>query len=61
MDEEDVLKVHQAAPDAKIISRSHWKQRTWEQLSRQELKDYAEEKGMSDNLLVPDDGEQYSL
>ncbi|KIH70861.1 MBL fold metallo-hydrolase [Salinicoccus roseus] len=60
MDEEDVLKVHQTAPDAKIISVhmeavNHWA------LSRQELKDYAEEKGMSDNLLVPDDGEQYSL
>lgn len=60
MDEEDVLKVHQTAPEATIISVhmeavNHWA------LSRQELKDYAEEKGMSDNLLVPDDGEQYSL
>ncbi|OZT76733.1 MBL fold metallo-hydrolase [Salinicoccus roseus] len=60
MDGEDVLKVHQTAPEATIISVhmeavNHWA------LSRQELKDYAEEKGMSDNLLVPDDGEQYSL
>ena len=58
MDAEDVLKVHQTAPDAKIISVhmeavNHWA------LSRQELKDYAEEKGMSDNLLVPDAGEEY--
>ncbi|MCG7332620.1 MBL fold metallo-hydrolase [Salinicoccus roseus] len=60
MDGEDALKVHQTAPEATIISVhmeavNHWA------LSRQELKDYAEEKGMSDNLLVPDDGEQYSL
>jgi hypothetical protein len=30
-------------------------------LTRNELKAYAGEKGMSDNLLVPEDGEQYSF
>ena len=56
----DVLKVHQSAPDAKINSVymeavDHWA------LSKHELKNYTEEKGMSDNLLVPEDGEQYSF
>ena len=59
-EEGDVLKVHQSAPDAKIISVymeavDHWA------LSKHELKNYTEEKGMSDNLLVPEDGEQYSF
>ncbi|MEZ2459020.1 MBL fold metallo-hydrolase [Salinicoccus roseus] len=60
MDGEDVLKVHQTAPEATIIAVhmeavNHWA------LSSQELKDYAEEKGMSDNLMVPDEGAQYSF
>lgn len=60
MGKEDVYEVHKAAPEAKIVSVhmeavNHWA------LSRNELKDFADEKGFSANLLVPDDGESYSF
>jgi len=60
MGKEDVYEVHKAAPDAQIISVhmeavNHWA------LSRKELKDFADEKGFSPKLLVPDDGESYSI
>lgn len=60
MGKEDIYEVHKAAPEAKIISVhmeavNHWF------LSRTELKDFADEKGFSAKLLVPDDGESYSF
>ncbi|RAZ81387.1 MBL fold metallo-hydrolase [Planococcus halotolerans] len=60
MGKEDVLAVHEAAPNAEIIAVhmeavNHWT------LSRKELKDFAEEKGFSAKLSVPDDGESYSF
>ncbi|MGH2317679.1 MBL fold metallo-hydrolase [Planococcus sp. SE5232] len=60
MGKEDVYSVHKAAPNAKIITVhmeavNHWN------LSREELKNFAEEKGMSSNVLVPDDGKSYSF
>lgn len=60
MGKEDIYAVHQAAPEAQIISVhmeavNHWT------LSRTELKSYAMEKGMSDYLLVPQDGEVYTF
>ncbi|MCR2807073.1 MBL fold metallo-hydrolase [Paenibacillus soyae] len=60
MGKEDILQVHQAAPDAAIISVhmeavNHWT------LSREELRSFANEKGMSAQLLVPADGEAYSF
>ena len=60
MGKDDVYAVHQAAPDAEIVAVhmeavNHWA------LSREELKKYGEEKGMSDMLLVPDDGKAYSF
>jgi len=60
MKEEDVYEVHKAAPDAKIIAVhmeavNHWN------LSRENLKKFAEEKGMSSNILVPFDGESYKF
>lgn len=56
MGKEDVYEVYKAAPNAKIItvhmeSVNHWT------LSREELKNYINEKGMSSNVLVPNDGE----
>jgi L-ascorbate metabolism protein UlaG (beta-lactamase superfamily) len=58
MGKEDIYEVYKAATNAKIISVhmeaiNHWI------LSREELKGFANEKGISSNVLVPDDGESY--
>ncbi len=60
MGKEDVYAMHKAVPNAKIITVhmeavNHWA------LSREELKTYADEKGMSDHILIPNDGESYSF
>ncbi|WP_066054667.1 MBL fold metallo-hydrolase [Robertmurraya korlensis] len=60
MGKEDVFEVYKAAPNAKIIAVhmeavNHWT------LSRKELKSFAKEKGISLNVLVPDDGESYTF
>ncbi|WP_102346093.1 MBL fold metallo-hydrolase [Bacillus sp. Marseille-P3661] len=60
MGKDDIYEVYKAAPNAKIISVhmeaiNHWT------LSREELKSFANEKGISSNVLVPDDGESYSF
>lgn len=60
MGKEDVYEVYKAAPNAKVIAVhmeavNHWT------LSREELKSFANEKGISSNILVPDDGESYSF
>ena len=60
MNKEDVYEVHKAVPEATIIAVhmeavNHWT------LSREELKNFAEEKGMSSNILVPNDGESYKF
>ncbi|MFT4417242.1 MBL fold metallo-hydrolase [Fredinandcohnia humi] len=59
MGKEDVFEVYLAAPDTKIIAVhmeavNHWT------LSREELKSFIHEKGIS-NVLVPDDGTSYTL
>lgn len=60
MGKEDVYEVHKAAPSAKIIAVhmeacNHWR------LSRKELTSFVYEKGISDNILIPDDGEAYKF
>lgn len=60
MGKDDVYEVYKAAPNAKIISVhmeavNHWT------LSREELKSFAKDKGISANVLVPNDGESYSF
>lgn len=60
MGKDDIYEVYKAAPDAKIISVhmeavNHWT------LSKEELKSFINEKGISSNVLVPDDGETYSF
>ncbi|MCI2256465.1 MBL fold metallo-hydrolase [Domibacillus sp. PGB-M46] len=60
MGKDDIYEVHKAAPEAKIISVhmeavNHWA------LSREELKNFIEEKGIASAVLVPDDGEAYSF
>ena len=60
MDEKDVYEVYKAAPQAAIITVhmeavNHWT------LSRKELKSFVKEQGISSNILIPDDGESYTL
>ncbi|MGE9752743.1 MBL fold metallo-hydrolase [Bacillus inaquosorum] len=60
MGKEDVYKVYKAAPKADIIvshmeAVNHWG------LSRKELKNFINEKGIESNVLVPDDGQSYSF
>ncbi|UKJ83825.1 MBL fold metallo-hydrolase (plasmid) [Priestia megaterium] len=60
MGKEDIYEVHEAAPNAKIVSVhmeavNHWA------LSREELKNFSKEKGFSNHILVPKDGESYTF
>lgn len=60
MGKDDIYEVYKAAPNAKIISvhmeaMNHWT------LSREELKSFIDEKGLSSNVLIPDDGQSYTL
>ncbi|MEH7086733.1 MBL fold metallo-hydrolase [Neobacillus drentensis] len=60
MGKEDIYEVYKSAPQAIIISVhmeavNHWT------LSRVELKSFNHDKGISSNVLVPDDGESFSF
>lgn len=60
MGEDDIYEVYKAAPKAKIVvshmeAVNHWT------LSRNELKSFIQEKGISSTVLVPDDGESYKF
>ncbi|MCY8684210.1 MBL fold metallo-hydrolase [Bacillus spizizenii] len=60
MGKEDIYETYKAAPNEKIIvshmeAANHWG------LSREELKSFINEKGISSHVLVPDDGESYSF
>ncbi|KFI04079.1 MBL fold metallo-hydrolase [Bacillus spizizenii] len=60
MGKEDIYETYKAAPNEKIIvshmeAVNHWG------LSREELKSFINEKGISSHVLVPDDGESYSF
>jgi hypothetical protein len=60
MGKDDVYEVYKAAPNAKIIAIhmeavNHWT------LSREQLERFINEKGITSNVLVPDDGESYTL
>ncbi|MDM5326312.1 MBL fold metallo-hydrolase [Neobacillus sp. CF12] len=60
MGKEDIYEVYKTAPNAKIISVhmeavNHWT------LSREELRTFSIEKGISSNILVPVDGESYPI
>lgn len=60
MGKDDVYEVYKAAPEAKIIcvhmeAVNHWT------LSREELRNFSNEKGFSSNTLVPEDGESYKF
>jgi L-ascorbate metabolism protein UlaG (beta-lactamase superfamily) len=56
MDKKDVYEVFKAAPKATIIA-SHMESVNHAMLSRKELRDFLNEKGMTQRVLVPEDGE----
>lgn len=60
MNKDDVYEVYKAAPSAKIIA-SHMEAVNHWGLSREELKGFIQEKGIGSNVLVPNDGDTYSL
>jgi L-ascorbate metabolism protein UlaG (beta-lactamase superfamily) len=60
MGKNDIYEVYKAAPNSKIIavhmeSINHWA------LSREDLKRFIKEKGITPNVLVPDDGQSYTF
>lgn len=60
MGKQAVYEVYQAAPQATIIV-CHMEAINHELLTRQELREFSTVKGMSDRLLVPEDGETYNF
>lgn len=60
MGKDDIYEVYKAAPRAKIIA-SHMEAVNHWTLSREELKSFIGEKGISSQVLVPDDGESYTF
>jgi L-ascorbate metabolism protein UlaG (beta-lactamase superfamily) len=56
MGKQDVLAVHRAAPGATILA-SHMEAVNHGMLSRKELREFLEERGMAGRVLVPEDGE----
>ncbi|PEA93710.1 hypothetical protein CON66_22835 [Bacillus cereus] len=60
MTKEDIYDTKQAAPQAKIIV-SHMESLNHCLLTRKELNDFIDEKGLSNTILVPSDGESYSF
>ncbi|MCF7619126.1 MBL fold metallo-hydrolase [Bacillus sonorensis] len=60
MGKDDIYEVYKAAPRAKIIT-SHMEAVNHWTLSREELKSFIGEKGISSQVLVPDDGESYTF
>jgi L-ascorbate metabolism protein UlaG (beta-lactamase superfamily) len=60
MGKEDTLRTHQAAPNATIIA-VHMDAVNHMTLSRDELADYVQEKGIQDHVSIPADGEVISF
>jgi len=56
MDKKDVYEVYKAAPKATIIA-SHMESVNHAMLSRKELREFLSEQGMTQRVLVPEDGE----
>ena len=56
LDKKDVYEVYKAAPRATIIA-SHMESVNHAMLSRKELREFINEKGMTERVLVPEDGE----
>ncbi|MCD8826466.1 MBL fold metallo-hydrolase [Staphylococcus gallinarum] len=58
MGKEDVYQTHLAAPEATVVT-SHLEAVNHATLSRSELKAFLADKGVTDNVLVPEDGQSY--
>lgn len=58
MGKKDIYEVYQAAPDATIIA-SHMEAVNHATLTRQELREFLNEKAITQRVLVPEDGESY--
>jgi hypothetical protein len=56
MGKEDVLRVHETLPNATIVV-IHMEALNHCILSRRELRDYVNEKGIAGKVLIPEDGE----
>lgn len=56
MGKQDVLRVHEAVPNAKLIA-SHMEAVNHATLSRKELREFAVEKGFNESIAIPEDGE----
>ncbi|MBS3652270.1 MBL fold metallo-hydrolase [Pseudaminobacter sp. 19-2017] len=56
MSKDDVLRAHKAAPSATIVA-SHMDAINHMTLSREELREYVEQNGIQDRVLIPADGE----
>jgi L-ascorbate metabolism protein UlaG (beta-lactamase superfamily) len=56
MGKQDVLEVHRATPSGTIVA-SHMEAVNHGMLSRKELREFLEERGMAGRVLVPEDGE----
>lgn len=56
MGKRDVLKVHEAAPNATLIA-THMEAVNHALLSRKELREFSTENGFDTNIVVPEDGE----
>lgn len=60
MGKQDVYEVFRAAPQATLIA-THMESVNHAVLTRQELREFSVQKGMTDRLLIPEDGETCSL
>ncbi|MBU3177566.1 hypothetical protein KPL47_14615 [Clostridium estertheticum] len=61
MNKEDVFEVYKAAPQAKIIANHFETVNDACMFSREELKQFVKEKGINSNILIPNDGEEYTF
>jgi L-ascorbate metabolism protein UlaG (beta-lactamase superfamily) len=60
MNKKDVYEVHKAAPNATIIV-SHMEGVNHNTLTRKDLKEFVNQKGISNKVNVPEDGESYNF
>lgn len=60
MDQHDVLKVHEAAPDATLVI-SHMESVAHATVTRAEIAQFAKAKGFSDSIVIPAEGEMLSF
>ena len=60
MGKQDLYEVHKAAPDTTVIA-SHMEAVNHATLTRKELRGFLSEKGMTQRVLIPEDGESYTF